>query len=314
MSEKKVGIIGAGAVGSTIAYTMMLQAIADSIVMIDIDKTRLAGEVMDLNHCLPYVHETKVRAGDYADLHDANLTIVTAGIAKLNGGTRLDLLEKNAKILKEIINNITKVNKNGVILIVSNPVDILTKLAIDWADMPEGRVFGSGTVLDSARFRYMLSRHCGVSVQSTHAMIIGEHGDSEVAAYSAANIGGIPLKMYCSACDKPCPISVKDNITKEVRTAAYKIIEGKGSTYYGVATSVCRISNAILRDEHAVMTVSTNTKGRYGLPDVCLSLPSLVGIKGITKNFEPPLSNLELSELRQSANILYNNYNSLQNK
>jgi L-lactate dehydrogenase len=259
---------------------------------------------MDLNHGLPFVPPAQIWAGDYRDCQGAEIVVLSAGVASLSGQTRLDLLERNSAIFKEIIPQIARHNSDGILLVITNPVDILTYLTVKLSRRPPNRVVGSGTVLDSARFRYLLSEHCGVDPRDVHAYIIGEHGDSEVAVWSLANISGVRLDEYCLVCDRGCTRAEREEIFQRVRRAGPEIIERKGATYHAIGLAATTIMESILRDQKSVLPVSSLLEGQYGLREVCLSLPSIVDRDGVAKILELPLSEIEMKGLEQSARIL----------
>ncbi|MGI6112612.1 MAG: L-lactate dehydrogenase [Mahellales bacterium] len=300
----KVTIIGAGMVGATAAYALMMGHVVSEIALVDIDEERVEGEVMDLNHGVSFVPHTRVKIGDYGDCADSNIIIITAGVAQKPGQTRLDLVVENTRIYKEIIPRIISYTRDAILLIVTNPVDILTYVALKISGLPEGQVIGSGTVLDSSRFRYLLSQHCKVNVRNVHGYIIGEHGDSEVAVWSLANIAGTRVDDYCPLCGGGCEEGYKDGIYKQVRDSAYHIIDAKGSTYYAVGLAISRIVESIIMDENSVLTVSTLMKGYYGVEDVCLSLPCIMNSKGVDKVLNLPLNSKEINAFRDSAEKL----------
>jgi L-lactate dehydrogenase len=300
----KVTIIGAGFVGATIAYAMMNGGTASHIALIDLDKQKLKSEVMDLNHGACFVPSVKVTEGTYDDCADSSVVIITAGTSQKPGETRLDLVKRNVDIFKKIVPEITKRNEDCIIIVVTNPVDVLTLAALKISGLPRNRVIGSGTVLDSARFRFLLSQHCGLSANNIHAYIIGEHGDSEVAAWSNANISGMPIDDCCKQCPHECTGINKEEIFSQVKNSAYTIIDGKGATYYAVGLAVRRIVDAILRNENSVLPVSVYLDGQYGIDGVCLSVPSRVNAQGATEIFQLPLSDEEKEQLINSANVL----------
>jgi L-lactate dehydrogenase len=301
----KVTIIGAGFVGSTTAYTLMLSGLIPEIVLIDVNMDKAKGEVMDLNHGMPFVRPVKIYAGSYSDCKDADIVIITAGANQKPGETRLDLVNKNAVIFKDIIGNITLYNRDCILLVVSNPVDILTYLTYKLSGFPANKVIGSGTVLDSARFRYMISEHVGIDTRNIHGYIIGEHGDSEVPTWSVTNISGILLDDYFKANHANIRHGLpKEEIFDQVRNAAYEIIQKKGATYYGVALAVRRIVEAIVRNENSILTVSSFLDGQYGLSGLCLSVPAIVNIQGINRIVDVPINDEERAMLHQSGNAL----------
>ena len=298
---QKAAVIGCGLVGSTIAYTLMQKGLFSEMVLLDANKAKAEGEAMDISHGLPFTHAMDIYAGEYEDIADASVVIITAGANQKPGETRLDLVHKNVAIFKSIIPEITKRNFEGNLLIVANPVDILTYAALKISGYPKERVFGSGTVLDSARFRYLLSEHLDVDSRSVHAFIIGEHGDSELAVWSGANVAGIPINDFCELRGHYQHQESMERIYKTVRDSAYEIIERKGATYYGVAMAVGRIAESIIRDENSVLPVSSLMEGEYGLEDLCISVPTLVSQKGAEQVLEIPLDEKEHEKLRQSA-------------
>lgn len=312
MQKRKVVIVGAGAVGVTFAYTLQLSGIAREIVLIDLDKKRLAGEVDDLNHGLFFVPPVEIRMGDYPDCKGADVVVITAGAKQKPGESRLDLLKRNAGIIRDICGRIVENNREIVLVMVTNPVDVLTYVALKASGLPKERVIGSGTVLDSARFRYMLSRNCGVDSRNVHAYVLGEHGDSEVAVWSMIHMSGVPLENLCLSCPKrSCKDQKKEEITRAVRESAYHVIEAKGATYYAVSLALRRIVEAILRDEKSFLTVSSLVEGPYGIQDVCLSLPTIIGAGGAERVIGPPLTQEEQRGLIHSAEVLRDSINQL---
>lgn len=313
LNPNKIAVIGAGGVGATTAYALMVQGVGSEIVLIDVNKDKAEGEAMDLRHGASFVNPVDIYAGDYKDLADAKLIIITAGAAQKPGETRLDLIKKNTGIFKNIVSSITEYNQDGILLVVTNPVDILTHLTYKLSGFPANRVIGSGTVLDSSRFRSLLSKNCGVAASNVHGYIIGEHGDSEVPVWSLTNIAGTKIENYCPICNKDC--QDKDHsleeISSQVKNAAYEIIEKKGATFYAVALAVARIARAILRDENAVLTVSSLMKGYYGVEDISLSLPTLINSNGIERVLELPLAEKEEKAFKESAEHLKENFKQL---
>ncbi|MDY0354489.1 MAG: L-lactate dehydrogenase [Sedimentisphaerales bacterium] len=303
-THRKVVVIGAGSVGTTYIYALLQTGLASEIALIDLDAKRVEGEIMDLSHGLPFIPPVSVKAGTYDDCADAHLIVVTAGAKQTPGQPRIELIQKNAQIVRSICEQIRGSGSTAVVLMVTNPVDTLTQVAQRHLELPRGRVIGSGTVLDSARFKYMLSRHCGIDARNVHAYILGEHGDSEVPAWSMTHIAGIPIREYCEIC-KVCDYPRHhEEIAREVRDSAYHIIDYKGSTFYGIGLSLLRISGAILRDEHSVLTVSTLLEGEYGLKDICLSVPCIVGENGVERIIAARLPAAEQEGLERSAQIL----------
>lgn len=302
--SRRVAIVGAGSVGATLAYALMIRGQADEIAIIDINRAKAEGEAMDLRHGLPFVRPVNVHVGDYEDCGGADIVVITAGAPSKPGETRLDLAEKNADIFRDIVPEVVRYNSDAILLVVTNPVDVLTYQTLKLSGFPPSRVMGSGTVLDSARFRYLLADHCGVDPRNVHAHIIGEHGDSEVPVWSLANIAGTRLVDYCVVCQEDCDGIPKDEIFQQVREAAYKVIERKGATFYAVGLSVASIVESIWRNQHSVLPVSSLLEGQYGMEDVCLSLPTIVGREGVVQVLELPLEEEEIDGLRRSAEVL----------
>ena len=306
VNDRKVAIIGCGFVGSSSAFALMQSGLFSEMVLIDADVNRAEGEALDISHGLPFAKPMKIYAGGYEDIADAAIVIVTAGAGQKPGETRLDLVKKNVEIFKSIIPEIAKQDFKGILLIVANPVDILTYVAAKLSKLPQGRVFGSGTVLDSARLKYLLGEHLDVDNRSVHAFIIGEHGDSEIAAWSSANVSGIPLNDFCEMRGYFKHEESMKKILEEVKNSAYEIIEKKRATYYGIAMSVRRICEAIIRDERSILPVSSIQKGEYSIENVALSIPAIVGREGVEKVVPIKLSDTEKKELIKSAETLKN--------
>ena len=302
--ERKVVVIGAGAVGATYVYALIHTGLAGQIVLIDLDQNRVRGEVMDLEHGLAFVPPVTIRSGDYSDFADANLIVVTAGSKQTPGQSRLELIQRNAEVVRSICDEIKKCDSDAILVMVANPVDALTQVALKRLGWPRERVIGSGTVLDSARFRTMLSQHCGVDARNVHAYILGEHGDSEVAAWSMTHVAGIPMKDYCGICQGCDPKKGHQEITLRVRDSGYHIIDYKGSTYYAIGLALTRISGAILRNEHSILTVSLLLQGEYGIDNICLSVPCVVGRTGVERIITARLSEDEQAALKASAQTL----------
>ena len=310
MNIQKCAIIGAGGVGSTTAFTLVQSGLFNEIVIIDVNKNKAEGEALDIAHGIQFTNPVNIYSGDYKDLADAYLVIVTAGANQMPGETRIDLINKNASIFKKIIPSITEYNKDCILLIVSNPVDILTMLALELSGFPKERVLGSGTVLDTSRLRYLLSKKLEVDSKNIHAFIIGEHGDSELAVWSNADIAGVHIEDYCKNISDSCDIDLEE-ILNEVRGSAYNIIEKKGSTFYGVAMAVKRIAQAIIRDEYSILPVSHFLNGEYGIENVCLGIPSLICREGVKKIIPINLNEKEKTYLTESANTLKEAYKSI---
>ena len=303
--HRKVVVVGAGSVGATYCYALAQSGLADEIVILDRNEDLVLGQVLDLVHGQAFFPTVIIRAGSVSDYADAQLIVITAGSAQRPGETRLQLLKKNADIVGGIAEDVAMHGSPGVMLIVSNPVDVMTYIALKRSGWERGRVIGSGTVLDSARFRYLLSNHCGVDVHNVHAYILGEHGDSEFAAWSMTNVAGMVIDNYCPVCNKCTDWKAEQQeIEKQVRESAYHIINAKGSTHFAVGLALVRITAAILRKQSSVMTVSVLVDGEFGLKDVCLSVPSIVSDKGVVKIINSPLSPGEMESLKRSAGIL----------
>lgn len=300
----KIGIIGTGFVGSAAAFALMMRGVARKIVLVDVNKQKAEAEAMDIAHAAPFAYANKIKAGDYEDLTGCDVIIITAGANQKEGETRLDLLEKNVKIFKSIIPQVVKYAPESILLITSNPVDIMTDITLKMSGFPKERVFGSGTVLDTARFRTLLGYHLGISPKSIHANVLGEHGDSEVLAWSNGDAGTMRIDDLAKSIDKPLTDEVKARIDDCVRNAAYKIINGKGATYYGIAGALSRICQAIGSNEYAVLTVSSLHDNIEGVENVCMSLPSIVGKRGIQGVLHPNLSDEERKALQKSAQTL----------
>jgi len=300
----KIGIIGTGFVGSAAAFALMMRGVARKIVLVDVNKQKAEAEAMDIAHAAPFAYANKIKAGDYEDLAGCDVVIITAGANQKEGETRLDLLEKNVKIFKSIIPQVVKYAPESILLITSNPVDIMTDITLKLSGFPKERVFGSGTVLDTARFRTLLGYHLGISPKSIHANVLGEHGDSEVLAWSNGDAGTMRIDELAKSIEKPLTNEIKAQIDDCVRNAAYKIINGKGATYYGIAGALSRICQAIGSNEYAVLTVSSLHDNIAGVENVCMSLPSIVGKRGIHGVLRPNLSQAEYRALQKSAQTL----------
>ena len=301
---RKVAIIGCGFVGSSTAFALMESGLFNELVLIDVDHDRAEGEAMDISHGVPFVKPMKIYAGSYDDITDAAVIIVTAGAAQKPGETRLQLVQKNVGIFKSIIPEIAKRKCAGVLLIVSNPVDILTYVAQKLSGFPTNRVIGSGTVLDTARLKSKLGDHLDVDSRTVHAFIIGEHGDSELAAWSSAMVSGVPLSKFCEMRGHFNHEQSERHIQEMVKNSAYEIIERKKATYYGVAMAVRRICEVIVRDEKSILSVSSLMKGEYGLEDICLSMPAIVGANGVEEKIPISLDEDEITALMASARQL----------
>lgn len=300
----KVSVVGAGFVGSTIAYTLMMRGTASDIVLVDVNNEKAEGEAMDISHGAPFAKASSVVAGDYLATRDSDIVIITAGTNQKPGETRIDLISRNTSIMRDVAKNIAENSPNAILLVVSNPVDIMTYVAREVTGFPAERVIGSGTNLDSARFRFLLGQKFAIDARNIHAYVLGEHGDSEFPAWSLVNVAGMNIN---EASDKFGGIMQDQDyltLANQARNSAYEIINRKGATYYGIAMSVERIVSAILRDERSVMPMSVLLDGQYGINDVYLSLPTVLGENGIEKILTPELSGEELGKLHHSASIL----------
>lgn len=304
VDTRKAAMIGCGFVGSASAFALMQSGLFSELVLIDANHDKAEGEAMDIAHGLPFAGQMKIYAGDYDDIVDAAVIIVTAGAAQRPGETRLDLVNKNVNIFKSIIPEIAKRNYKGILLIVANPVDILTYTAVKLSGLPENRVIGSGTVLDTARLKYALGEHLEVDSRSVHSFIIGEHGDSEIVAWSSTNVSGIPVNDFCELRGHFNHEEAMHRIADDVKNSAYDIIEKKGATYYGIAMSVKRICECIMRDEKSILPISSMMHGEYGISDICLSMPTVVGREGVETRVPIQLNEQEESALSASAEQL----------
>ena len=302
MNIRKCAIIGCGNVGATTAYALMKSGLFSEIVLIDVNKKKAEGEAMDLNHGLPFNSPALIYAGEYSDIYDSYLIIITAGANQKEGETRLDLVKKNTAIFRSIIDNIIEYNKKAILLVVTNPVDVLTYVTLARSGYPASRVIGSGTVLDTARLKQLIGQNFEVDSRNVHSFIIGEHGDSELPVFSSANISGVDIEKYCDISGKK--MSALDSIYDDVKNSAYRIIEAKGATYYAIAESVLRICRALVRDENTIMPVSVLANGEYGIKDVCIGLPSIIGYGGVKRVLEIPLDRTERALLKKSADAL----------
>ena len=304
LDSRKCAMIGCGFVGSASVYALMQSGLFSDIVLIDANKDKAEGEALDISHGIPFAKPVEIIAGDYPDISDASIVIITAGAAQKPGETRLDLVKKNVGIFKSIIPEVVKYNKDCTLLIVANPVDVLTYAALKLSGFPKERVIGSGTVLDTARFKYLLGEHLDLDSRSIHAFIIGEHGDSEIAAWSSANVSGVPIHKVCEMRGFTDHDHETRRLAEQVKNAAYEIIDKKGATYYGIGMAIKRICEAIIRDERSILPVSTLMTGQFGLSDVCLSMPAIVGEKGVDTLLPIELDDKEMAALKASADTL----------
>ena len=303
MFKGKITVIGAGNVGSTIVYTMVLSGLVSEIVLIDINRDRAEGEAMDMNHGLCFVSPVKVIAGSYSDIKGSDMVIVTAGASQREGEKRTDLLKRNTDVFRDIIRQVVRYcHDDTILMVVTNPVDILTYITYKISGFSKKNVIGSGTVLDTARLKYLLGEHTNVDVRNVHTYIVGEHGDSEVAAWSVTNVAGMGIQQYCAGCGCCNSLDIcKETFYNRTRNAAYEIIEKKGATYYAIALAVRRIVESIIGNENSILTVSSLFEGEYGISDICLSAPTIVGSEGAEKILEIGFSEQQIQGLRHSA-------------
>lgn len=303
----KVGIVGSGLVGATAGYALVMRGVGREIVLVDRNAGRAEAEADDIRHAVPFSHPLEVRAGDYADLASCRVVLLCAGVGQKPGETRLQLLRRNARVFREVVPQVLANAPDAVLVVATNPVDVMTHLAVREAGrigVPARRVFGTGTTLDTARFRSLLGRHCGVDPHHVHAYVIGEHGDSEVLTWSLVSVGGIPLEAFARMRGVDLSEGVRKGVDGQVRRAAYTIIDGKGATYYGIGSAVARIVESVLHDQRSILTVCAPTADAAGVADVTLSLPRLVGGAGVLDTFPLPLSEAEQNQLRASATVI----------
>ena len=303
----KIGIVGSGMVGATTAYALMMRGIGREVVLVDRNTARAQAEADDISHAVPFANPMEVRAGDYADLAGSRVVVLTAGSAQKPGETRLQLLERNAAIFKDIVGQVLTNAPEATLLVATNPVDVMTHLTARYAGdycTPHCRVIGSGTTLDTARFRSLLGRHLGIDPQHIHSYVVGEHGDSEVLAWSLVTVGGVPLTEFCRYRNIPLDETIKKEIDERVRRAAYSIIQGKGATYYGIGSALASMVKAILRDERTIRTVCSPMDEVAGVKDVTLSLPHLLGDGGVLGTLPLPFDAQEQAQLQASARVI----------
>lgn len=304
MHSGKVVIVGSGFVGTSIAYATLIRGICTELVLIDVNKEKAEGEAMDLSHGLPFIRPVEIRAGGYEECRDAEVIVITAGANQKPGETRLDLTQKNASIMGSILKQIAQYTKEAILLVVTNPVDVMTSIASEYPGFAPERVIGSGTVLDTARFRYLLSRRCGINPASIHAYVVGEHGDSEVPLFSSASVAGSSLSALCGECGEACDTDWRQEVIQDVKEAAYEIIERKGATYFGIGLAATQILGAILRDEQTVLTVSGWLKDRYADLGVAVSVPCVIGREGIIRRLEMQMNENEKKLFQDSVQTL----------
>lgn len=312
----KIGIVGSGLVGATAAYALVMRGVGREVILVDKNMARAQAEADDILHAVPFSHPMHIRAGDYPDLAGSPVVIITAGVGQRPGESRRELLGRNAAVFRDVVPNVLRYAPDAVLVVATNPVDVMTHMAAEFAQqsgVPRSRVIGSGTTLDTARFRTLLGRHLGVDSHHVHSYVLGEHGDSEVLAWSEVSIGGIPLEEFCTGQDEVVDQAARQSIDEQVRRAAYHIIEGKGATYYGIGSALARIVDVILHDQRSILTVCTRYDDVVGVPDVTVSLPNLVGGKGIISTCLFELSDDEYNSLKASARIVRDTIDSLSN-
>ena len=300
----KVAVVGVGSVGASFAYSLMIRGLVSEISLIDVNAKKAMGEAMDLEHGLPFVQPVRIKAGDYEECADADIVVVTAGAAQKTGESRLNLVERNVVVFKQVIPKIKEYNDQCILLITTNPVDIMTYVSLKLSGFPLNRVVGSGTILDTSRLRSLLGEHFEIDSRNVHAYIIGEHGDSEVPVWSSASIAGVNLKEYCPTCGMKYKEQHLDKIFEQVKNAAYKIIDLKGATYYAIGLGLTRLVESIVRDENTILTVSSLLQDYYGVSDVCLSVPSIVNKNGLVRTIKLPLEGAEIKMFQKSAYIM----------
>ncbi|MGQ0636732.1 MAG: L-lactate dehydrogenase [Planctomycetaceae bacterium] len=303
----KVGVVGAGYVGSTAAYALVMRGVGREVVLVDKNSDRAAAEADDIRHAVPFANPLQITAGDYDDLTGCRAVVVCAGVGQRPGETRLDLLKRNAAVFRDVVPNVLQRAPNAVLIVATNPVDVMTHLATRYArecGASAERVLGSGTTLDTARFRSLLGTHCGVDPHHVHGYVVGEHGDSEVLTWSLVTIGGMPLEEFLRVRKLQLTDSIRQDIDAKVRRAAYSIISGKGATYYGIGSALARIIDVVIHDQRSILTVCTTASDVLGVRDVTLSLPHLIGGSGAQEAFPLPLNENEQALLKASAAVI----------
>lgn len=301
---QKITVIGTGNVGSTIAYTLAVSSIASEIVLIDINSEKALGEALDIRQGMSFASSARIYAGSYMDAKDSDIVVITSGVARKPGQSRLDLAQINVNILKSIVPEITKYAPDAVYVIVSNPLDIMTYAFTKYSGIPERRIIGSGTCLDTARLRSRLAEYYSINQQNVHAVVLGEHGDSSFVPWSLATISNVPVDMYSEAltgCDRILPPMDKTEVETYMRKSGARVIARKGATFYAVSLSVAHICKCIGQDNNSLLTVSSMMHGEYGIEDVCLSLLSIVNRTGIAGKLVTPMTDEEVEKLRKSA-------------
>ena len=301
MLERKVAIIGAGFVGASIAYALTIRRLAREIVLIDINEKKTEGEALDIQHGIPDMGISSVRAGTYADCSGCDLIIITAGRGRKPGETRLDLIEGNSAILRDVTEQLKRYYTKGVIMMVSNPVDVLVYQCSRWMDLPNGMVFGTGCILDSSRLTRLIADYTHLNTEVVKANVVGEHGDAQIPIWSRVSIAGVPIEEYCENVHLPWNQKVRDEITSKVRTMGATIIQDKGKTHFGIATCVCYLAQAVLNQRLTIAPVSTVFQGEYGIRDVSLSVPSIIGVNGVQQRLEERWEEQEFQAFRRSA-------------
>lgn len=303
----KVGVVGSGLVGATAAYALVMRGVGREIVLVDKNEARAAAEADDIRHAVPFAHALEVHAGDYAALAGCRAVVLCAGVGQKAGESRLHLLQRNAAVFREVVPAVLKHAPHAIVIVATNPVDVMTHLAARYAaeiGVPAGRVFGSGTTLDTARFRSLLGARCGVDPHHVHGYVLGEHGDSEVLTWSLVSVGGMPLDAFVTMRGIDLSDAVRADIDEKVRRAAYTIIGGKGATYYGIGSALARIADAVIHDHRSILSVCAPTADVEGVKNVTVALPRLVGGAGVIETFPMPLSELEHTQLRASAAVI----------
>jgi L-lactate dehydrogenase len=310
-SGRKIAIIGSGAVGTTFAYSLIISGLSSQIVLVDINKQRAEGEAMDLNHGVPFASPTRIWAGEYSDCEDADIVVIAVDKGQRIKQSRLELAAGNYELFKEIVPSIAKYNNDCILLVVTNPLDVMTYAALKLSGFPKNRVIGSGTALDTARLRFLLGDYLKIDPRNVHAYVIGEHGDTEVPVWSLANVAGIRLKDYCPLCRVEYNVDEFNKLFLQVKNAGYEIIERKGRTNYAVALALTKIVQSILRDENAILTVSTLLEDYHGVSNICLSVPVVLSKNGVREIIKLPLDQREVSDFQRSAKIIADVTNSL---
>jgi L-lactate dehydrogenase len=305
----KIGIVGSGMVGATSAYAMLMKGIGREIILVDKDKERAAAEAEDILHAAPFSNPLSIRSGNYEDLEGSRLVVISAGVSQKEGESRLDLLKRNAQVFREIVPNILNYAKDSVVVVATNPVDIMTHLAAKFAgemDIDSSRIIGSGTTLDTARYRSILAARLGIDPQHVHGYVLGEHGDSEMIAWSVTTISALSLNEFCERRGVAFDAEFRTGIEEEVRNSAYRIIKGKGATYYGIGAAVAKIADVVTHDQRSLLSVTTPTESIFGVENVSISLPRLVGGRGILDTIHLNLDSSERDKLNKSASVVKN--------